>query len=343
MNTSNCSLFIKNLPKAELHVHIEGTMEPEQLMYFADRNNISLPSSLLTSEKKYAFHDYASFIQAYLQATVVLNKEQDFYDLTLAYLKKVSQQGVLHVEIFFELQAYLDRGIAPEVIIHGLEAALEQGEKEFGITGFLILCFIRHLDESEALKQLELVKNRYKKIKAVGLAALEEGNPPSKFKRAFDRAREYGYHRVAHVAEAAHDGPAMIREAIGLLGVERIDHGIGCMKDPELVKELSAKKMPLTVCPLSNVILGFCKNMQEHPLKKMLNAGLAASLHSDDPAFFGGYIADNYQAAAKGLSLTCNDLITCSRNSLSASFLDEPLKKILYSKLEAYVDQHTCF
>ncbi len=343
MKNITCSDFIKYLPKAELHVHIEGTMEPEQLILIAQRNNIELPSGLITTDNAYAFSDYKSFIDSYFQATNALKKEQDFYDVTYAYLKKNAEQGVLHVEIFFELQAYIDRDMSPEVVINGIESALVDGQRDFGITGFLILCFIRHLDESQAFRQLELAHGaRHTKIIAVGLAALEEGNPPSKFKRAFELARSYGYHAVAHAAEATKNGPEMIREALSILKVERIDHGIRCMEDPLLVQELAQKKVPLTVCPLSNVVLGFFKKLEDHPLKAMLDAGLMVSINSDDPAFFGGYIADNYQAAADALDLSCRDLITCARNSFISSFLDEQKKVAYLAKLDDYIATHAC-
>lgn len=342
MKNITCSDFIKKLPKAELHVHIEGTMEPELLLQIAQRNNIELPVGLMSQQNKYAFGDYKSFIDTYFQATYVLRKEQDFYDVAFAYLKKVAEQGVLHVEIFFELQAYIDRGMNAEIVINGLEAALVDGEKQFGITGFLILCFIRHLDESEAFRQLELAHSKHTKIIAVGLAALEEGNPPSKFERSFELARSYGYHAVAHAAEATQQGPEMIREALTILKVERIDHGFGCMKDSELVQELVQKKVPLTVCPLSNIVLGFFKKLEDHPLKAMLDAGLMVSIHSDDPAFFGGYIAENYQAAADALKLSCDDLVACARNSFVSSFLNEQKKQKSLAQLDKYVQTHLC-
>lgn len=337
-----CSPFIKKLPKAELHVHIEGTMEPEQLQLFADRNKIKIPQNLLTQENKYAFDSYQSFIDTYILATKVLKTEQDFYDLIMAYLKKAHEQGVLHTEIFFDLQTYMPRNLPAEVIINGLEQGLADGQKQFGISGFLIMCFIRHLSETNAFDALKLVHSRHNKVIGVGLASVEENNPPSKFERVFAQARAYGYHVVAHAAEETDQGPAMIREALTLLKAERIDHGVGCMQDKELVDELVQKKIPLTVCPLSNIVLGGFEKLEDHPLKAMLNAGLMVSINSDDPAFFGGYIADNYQAVAVALNLSCDDLITCAHNSLISSFFDEQTKNEHLEKLSTYVNQHTC-
>lgn len=342
MKNITCSEFIKKLPKAELHVHIEGTMEPEQLFVFADRNKIQVPSNLITQENKYAFYDYQSFIDTYILATNVLQHEQDFYDVTMAYLKKAHEQGVLHSEIFFDLQTYMPRNIAPEIIIDGIELALVDGQKQFGISSFLIMCFIRHLSESDAFKALELAHAKHSKIVGVGLASAEQGNPPSKFERVFAQARSYGYHVVAHAAEKGDSGPAMIREALTLLGAERIDHGVGCMADQALVAELVYKQIPLTVCPLSNIVLGGFEKLEDHPLKQMLNAGLMVSINSDDPAFFGGYIADNYQAVVDALKLSCDDLITCARNSFTSSFLDEYEKTAYLKKLDDYVAAHVC-
>lgn len=340
MKNITCSEFIKNLPKAELHVHIEGTMEPEQLFLFADRNKIKVPSNLITQENQYAFYDYNSFIDTYILATNVLQQEQDFYDLTMAYLKKAADQGVLHTEIFFDLQTYMPRNMAPEIIIDGIEQAIIDGQKQLGISAFLIMCFIRHLSENDAFKALELAHSKHSKIVGVGLASVEEGNPPSKFERVFAQARSYGYHVVAHAAEETDAGPAMIREALTKIGAERIDHGVGCMTDQDLVLELVHKQIPLTICPLSNIVLGGFEKLEDHPLKAMLDAGLMVSINSDDPAFFGGYIADNYQAVADALKLSCDDLVTCARNSFKSSFLDEQEKAVCVKKIDDYLLSH---
>lgn len=316
---------IFSLPKAELHVHLEGTMEPEQFMLFAERNKISVPyTTLEEAQQAYAFSDFQSFIDAYEQIANVLCTQEDFYDLTLAYLKKVSGQGVLHTEISFDLQTYMPRNIATETIIMGIHHALCDGKKLFGISGEMILCFIRNLSEENALQALELSLPFKDKIIGVGLASTEKGNPPSKFEKVFARARSFGYHCVAHAGECG--TPEMIREAIQLLHVERIDHGIQVLDDPSLITELIQKNISVTVCPLSNVALGLVKNLQQHPLKKMLDAELTVSINSDDPAFFHGYIAENYYAAVTQMGLSFEDVVQCARNSFQASFASESRK-----------------
>lgn len=342
MRNSECLTFLQTLPKAELHVHIEGTMEPAQLMSLAQQNSIALPTNLFNAAGAYAFSGLDSFVKTYFQATHVLCNEQDFYDLTYAYLKKISTQGVLHTEIFFDLQSYMPRPLSPGVIIGGMHRALEDGQRDFGITSFLIMCFIRHLSEQDAFKALDLLRDYKDKVIGVGLASVEQGNPPSKFERVFTRARIEGYRVVAHVAESNGDGSTLIRQALKLLHVERIDHGIGCMQDQALIRELAQKEVPLTVCPLSNIALGFFNHMHDHPLKAMLDAGLMVSINSDDPAFFGGYISQNYIAAAEHLGLSCSDLVTCARNSFVSSFLPESTKQIYLAALDEYASSHAC-
>jgi len=335
-----CKQFITNLPKAELHVHSEGTMEPAQLLLFAERNNISIPDGLLDPSKtKYIFSNYQGFLDAYIQATNVLQKEQDFYELTLAYLKKASEQGVLHTEIFFDIQTYFPRNIDPKIIIYGMDRAFIQAKKLYGIDGAMIMCFLRHLSEEDAFKALEIAYEHKDKIVGIGLASLEQGNPPSKFERAFARAREYGFHIVAHAGECL---PKIIHDTVTLLKVERIDHGVLCMQDAQLVQELVQKQIPITVCPLSNIVLGIFKTLHDHPLKKMLDTGLMVTINSDDPAFFGGYIADNYLAVGQALGLTCHDLILCARNSFIASFVADDVKRRYLETLDEYVAEHSC-
>lgn len=342
MKHIDCKAFIEKLPKAELHVHIEGTMKPVQLRIFAQRNNVTLPAGTVSADgQAYVFHDYNSFINNYLQATLVLRHEQDFYDVTWAYLERVAKQGVLHTEIFFDLQTYMPRGIGPDIIVNGIHRALVDAQKILGVSGNLILCIIRHLSEEDGVKALELARPYRDKIVGIGLASIEDGNPPEKFARVFAQARAQGYHLVAHVAESL-GGADMIRQALSVLHVERIDHGIGCMSDPELVRELALKKIPLTICPQSNVVLGIYKNIAEHPLKKLFDAGVIITINSDDPAFFGGYIADNYQAAASALGFSCAELVTCARYSFQASFLDDEAKKKCLAQLDAYAAQHSC-
>lgn len=335
-----CQQFIQMLPKAELHVHIEGTMEPEQLVLFAQRNNIAVPENVLDqSKKKYIFSGLASFLSTYAQATTVLQQEIDFYDLMIAYLKKAAQQGVLHTEIFFDLQIYEHRKILPRSIINGMHRALIEGKKSFGITGSLIMCFLRDLDEADAFATLELIQDYRDKIIGVGLASLEQGNPPSKFERVFAAARAQGYHIVAHAGEGS---PEYIDQTLTVLHAERIDHGFSCLEDQHLVQKLKKLQIPLTVCPLSNVALGYYKTIADHPLKKIFNAGLNVSIHSDDPAFFGGYVADNYWVARQYLGFSCNELIRVAQNSFTASFLDAYQKQTSLEKLAAYCAQNTC-
>lgn len=343
MENTHCEKFIKNLPKAELHVHIEGTMEPDQLRLFAERNNVIVPPGTLTSDgTRYTFSDLSSFIDAYLQATLVLQNQQDFYDLTWAYLKKIAHQGAVHTEIFFDLQTYMPRSIGPEIIINGIHNALVDGEKEFGISGSLIMCIIRHLNEESGFKALELAHPYKDKIVGIGLASLEENNPSSKYERIFDHARAQGYHLVAHVAETSGNGAALIHQALRVLKVERIDHGVGCSDDQKMIRELAQKKIPLTICPLSNIALGYYTTIEQHPLKKMFDAGVITTINSDDPAFFGGYLADNYQAAADGMGFSCAELVTCARYSFEASFMTAAEKIRCLQKLEAYAAGHVC-
>lgn len=333
------TLFQK-LPKAELHVHIEGTLEPDMYLHFAERNKIKVPYTNQDQVRTalYKFHDLASFIDAYKKASEVICTGQDFYDLTVAYLKKADAQGVLHTEIFFDLQFDVKQTLDTAKVINGMHQAIVDCNREFGITGSLILCFVRDMSEESALKALELSLPFKDKIVAVGLASIEKNNPPSKFERVFNMARSHGLHTVAHAGEEC--GPDYVWQAIDILKAERIDHGVRCMEDPRLVAELVKRNIPLTVCPLSNVALGVYKNMVSHPIKKMFDAGLMVTINSDDPGFFGGYIGDNFTAVAKSLGFSTADLITIARNSLSASFASEERKKECLVKLNEYVKKH---
>lgn len=334
-----CKDFITKLPKAELHVHIEGTMEPSMLLAFAQRNNIEVPSGILDASGNYSFSGFDQFIDTYFLATQVLCTQQDFYELTLAYLKKVADQGVLRTEIFFELQSYMSRNIGPDIIIGGMHTAFVEGKRLYDIDGAMILCFLRHLSEKSAFEALELLKGYKDKVIGVGLAAYELNNPPSKFERVFTDARLKGYHVVAHAGEL---DSKLIRESIDLLGCERIDHGVTALADPSLVKLLAVRKIPLTLCPLSNVVLKIVNTIQDHPLKKLFDAGIMVTINSDDPSFFGGYIAENYLVAAIDLGFSCGDLVICARNSLVASFADEKIKKNYLEQLSKYVAAHCC-
>ncbi len=332
----NLKAFIYNLPKAELHVHIEGTMEPEQFLYFARRNNIDIPyKTVQEPQLAYRFSDFDSFINAYVHISTVLCTQEDFYELTLAYLKKVADQGVLHTEIFFDIQTYLLRDIKPAVVINGIHDALVDGGKKWGISGALILCIRRDLSQESAFEALEQSLPFKDKIVSVGLASIEKGNPLSKFDAVFAQARSYGYHCVAHAGEEG--PPSYIKEAIELLKVERIDHGIRAIEDPALMKELVQRKIPLTVCPLSNYALGIVKNLKYHPLKKMIDAGVITTINSDDPAFFGGYIAENYYAAITQMGLSIDNDIECAKNSFVFSFASDDRKKECLTIVQEYV------
>lgn len=335
MNT-NLKKFIDGLPKAELHVHIEGTMEPEQLMLFAERNKISIPyKTVEEAHRAYQFSDFNTFIAAYFEATKVLVTEQDLYDLTLAYLKKASSQGVVHSEIFFDLEGYLERGIKADTVIMGIHHALCDGEKLWGISAAMILCFVRDFDQKSAFEVLNLSLPFKKYIVGVGLASTEVDNPPSKFSEVFAQARSYGYHCVAHAGECC--GAMMVREAIVDLHVERIDHGIRAWENSSVVEELVRKKIPLTVCPLSNLELGIVKSLKQHPLKKLLDAGVIVTINSDDPAFFKAYIAENFLVAVTEIGLTVDDIVHCARNSFHASFIADTRKNEYVTMLDAYV------
>ena len=332
--------FVYGLPKAELHVHIEGTMEPEQMLLFAERNKIVIPyRSLDEARAAYNHHNFSSFINAYNRLSGVLRTEQDFYELTTSYLSKAFSQGVLHVEIFFDVLSYEHRGIVPAIIIHGMHEALVDAKKAYGITGSLIVCFLRDLSQEDAFATLQTILPFKDKIIAIGLASTEINNPPSKFQSVFASARAHGYHLVAHAGE---QGPAdYIMQAINLLHAERIDHGIRCVENKEIITALVEKKIPLTVCPLSNVKLGSIQSLQKHPLKQMLNEGLIVSIHSDDPAFFGGYIADNYYAIAQALHLSFDDIVCCARNSFMSSFIDYSQKIHYINLLEKYIQEQS--
>ncbi len=310
--------FIERLPKAELHLHIEGTLEPELIFELARRNNITLRHpSVEALRRAYEFNDLQSFLDLYYQGAAVLQTERDFYDMTLAYFHKAASQNVRYAEIFFDPQTHTSRGIAYETVIRGIHSAQEEAQKKFGLPSNLILCFLRHLSEEDAFKTLEEALPLKKWIIAVGLDSGERGNPPSKFERVFARAREEGLLAVAHAGE---EGPAeYIREALDLLQVRRIDHGVRCMEDPKLVDRLVSEQIPLTVCPLSNIKLRVFDKMSDHNLRAMLHRGLKVTINSDDPAYFGGYINENYLAVAEALGLTRVELERIARNSLESA------------------------
>ena len=328
--------FIGGLPKAELHLHIEGTLEPELLFAIAARNGITLPyASVEELRAAYAFENLRDFLDIYYQGMDVLRTERDFYDLTRAYLEKARAQNVLHAEIFFDPQAHKGRGVAFATVTGGICGALDDGERDLGITSKLILCFLRDRDAAEAMATLEEALAYRERIVAVGLDSAELGHPPAKFTEVFARARAEGFLTVAHAGEEG--PPDYVREALDLLQVSRIDHGNRALEDERLVARLARDKVPLTVCPLSNLKLGVVGDMTAHPLKAMLDRGLLATVNSDDPAYFGGYVNENYRAAQEGLDLTRGELVRLARNSFEASFLERAEKDALLARLEAYV------
>ena len=311
--------FIAALPKAELHLHIEGTLEPELLFAMARRNDIALPyDSVDALRRAYEFTDLQSFLDIYYQGAAVLQTRQDFYDMTAAYFDKAASQNVHHAEIFFDPQTHTHRGIAMETVIAGIHDAQLDAERDLGLTSKLILCFLRHLDEDDAMRTLEAALPYRHWLVAVGLDSSERGHPPRKFARVFARARDAGLLAVAHAGEEG--PPEYIREALDLLHVRRIDHGVRCLEDPQLVDRLVREQIPLTVCPLSNVRLRVFDTMHDHPLRTMLARGLKVTINSDDPAYFGGYINENYLAVAEALDLTREELEQLAKNSFEASF-----------------------
>lgn len=331
--------FISRIPKAELHVHIEGTLEPELLFKLAERNKIAIKQkSVEELRKAYDFHNLQSFLDVYYEGASVLLKEQDFYDLTRSYLEKVRSQNVLHTEIFFDPQTHTSRGVAFETVFQGIKKALDEGKNEFGITSNLILCFLRHLSEKEAFTTLDQARIYKDSIIGVGLDSSEKGHPPSKFKRVFAECRKEGFLTVAHAGE---EGPAdYVWEAMNLLKISRIDHGNNSLHDELLVKELVQRQIPLTVCPLSNHKLKVVSNMQHHPVKKMLDLGILATVNSDDPAYFGGYINENFLAVAMSLNLTKEQVVKLAKNSFEASFISVELKQNFIEEVEHFFLQN---
>ena len=308
-------------PKAELHVHIEGTLEPELAFALASRNGVPLPyESPEAMRRAYAFTDLQSFLDIYYAAAAVLRTEQDFEDLAWAYLRRAHSDHVVRAEIFFDPQTHTARGVPFETVVRGLSRAIDRGRRELGISAGLIMCFLRHLSEREAFETLERAQAFLPHLLGVGLDSGERGNPPERFRAVFARCRDLGLHAVAHAGE---EGPAAsISGALDALGVERIDHGVRCLEDAALVARLVRDRIPLTVCPLSNVRLRVCDTLAGHPLPRMLDAGLRASVHSDDPAYFGGYVNENLRACCESLPLTAAHAYTLLRNSLESSFLD---------------------
>jgi adenine deaminase len=324
--------FIARLPKAELHLHIEGTLEPELAFQLAEKNRISIPfSSVDEMRAAFDFTDLQSFLDLYYASISVVRTEEDFHDLTLAYLKKAASQNVRHTEIFFDPQSHTARDIPLGTVINGITAALKRGQTELGVSSKLILSFLRHLSEESALETLQQALPFREQFIGVGLDSSEMGHPPSQFVNVFAEARRQGFRVVCHAGEEG--PPAYITEALDLLHAERIDHGVRCMEDAALVARLAAEQIPLTACPLSNVRLRVFKTMSEHPLKRMLDAGLLVTVNSDDPPYFGGYMNENFTAVQQALDLSREDLVQLARNSFEAAFLSDEEKRTLIAEL----------
>jgi adenine deaminase len=331
--------FINGLPKAELHLHLEGSLEPELMFELAQRNKIEIPfKSIEEVRAAYSFSNLQDFLDIYYQGAGVLIEEQDFYDLTMAYLKRVAADACSHVEVFFDPQTHTDRGIDMGVVINGISRALADGESQLGVTSKLILCFLRHLDEEAAFATLTAAEPYLDKIFGVGLDSSEVGHPPMKFANVFKAARDKGLHLFAHAGEEG--PPAYVWEAIDGLGIDRIDHGNRALEDDALVARIAKDGLTLTVCPLSNLSLCVVHDLKTHPLKKMLDLGLRATINSDDPAYFGGYLNTNWHAIADALDLSKDDLVTLAKNSFTGSYLEANEKAARVAAVEAWAAQH---
>jgi adenosine deaminase len=331
--------LIQGIPKAELHIHIEGSLEPELMFDIAEKNSLDLPfKSVADIRRAYDFTDLQSFLDIYYQGAQVLLDEDDFYQMTWAYLQKAAAQNVRHAEIFFDPQTHTARGIKFETVIHGIHRAQMDARQHLDLSSKLIMSFLRHLSVAEALETLEKALPFKDWITAVGLDSSERGFPPEKFTPVFDLARQNGFKAVAHAGEEG--PPEYIWQALKLLKVERIDHGIRCVEDADLVDYLVKRQVPLTVCPLSNVKLGVFDNMKQHNLKQMMDLGLCVTVNSDDPAYFGGYIEENLRALTEALGLDSQDIYKLSRNAFQASFLNPIEKKKLLGELDEFM---SCF
>ncbi len=329
--------LIDKLPKAELHLHIEGTLEPEMMLALAKRNNFSLPyENVEEIRAAYEFDGLQDFLDLYYAGMSVLIETRDFHDLTWAYLEKVANQGVTHVEIFFDPQGHTDRGVTFETVLGGIVSALEQGASELGITSKLIMCFLRHLPEEQAFDALHSACHHKEHIHAVGLDSGEAGNPPANFARVYAEARQEGFVAVAHAGE---EGPAeYVSDALDILKVSRVDHGNHALDDPALVARLVREKTPLTMCPLSNLRLKGIDRLADHPVKRAMDAGLLVTVNSDDPSYFGGYINDNYRAVTDALDLSPVDIVTLAKNSFAASFLPDSEKQARIDAIDSHAE-----
>ena len=331
------SAFVRGMPKAELHIHIEGSLEPELIFDLASRNQVSIPySSVEALRAAYAFTNLQSFLDIYYAGASVLLHEQDFFDMAWAYFLRAKADNITHAELFFDPQTHTDRGVAFAAVINGLRRACDQAQRELGIQAELILCFLRHLDEASALATLEEARPHLGKFIGVGLDSSELGHPPEKFARVFAEARQLGLRAVAHAGEEG--PPAYIWSALDVLKVERIDHGVQSLRDPDLVSRLLRERIPLTVCPLSNVKLCVFEQLSQHNLKQMLDLGLVATVNSDDPAYFGGYINQNFVETFAALPLSTADAIALASNSFEASFASPDQKRLLLDRLQAFAE-----
>ena len=331
--------LIELMPKAELHLHIEGTFEPELMFEIARRNRIDIRfKSIAEIREAYNFHNLQSFLDIYYEGANVLLHERDFYDLTMAYLIRCKEDHVVHTEIFFDPQTHTSRGVAFETVFRGIHSALEDANEEWGITSHMIMCFLRHLPEEEAFKTLNDSLPFKKHILAIGLDSSEVGHPPSKFQRVFEAAMLEGYLTVAHAGEEG--PPAYIWEALDLLKIKRIDHGVRSLEDETLMERIISEKIPLTVCPLSNLKLCVVKTLKDHNLKKLLDRGVKVTINSDDPAYFGGYINQNFSQCFATLPLTRAHAHTLARNSFTAAFIDDEKRQQYLEEVEQFFAAH---
>lgn len=330
--TEDLNRYIRLIPKAELHLHIEGSLEPELMFAMAKKNGVKIKyNSVDELRAAYNFNNLQEFLDIYYAGADVLLKEEDFYDLTMAYLIKAHEDNVVHTEIFFDPQTHTSRGVKFDTVVNGIVRALEDGKKQMNISSQLIMCFLRHLDEKSAMQDLDAALDHKDKIIGVGLDSSELGNPPSKFNNVFERAQKEGFLTVAHAGE---EGPAAyVWEAIDLLNVMRIDHGVKSLDDKKLVAELVKRQIPLTVCPLSNLKLKVVADMKDHPIKRMLDKNMMVTINSDDPSYFGGYVNENYLEVARALNLTKDDILLLARNSFTSSFLSDADKKKFFDKV----------
>lgn len=334
MNTALIDV-VKNMPKAELHIHIEGSLEPELIFALAQRNGVALNyASIDALRAAYAFTDLQSFLDIYYAGASVLLTEQDFYDMTWAYLERAHADHVLHTELFFDPQTHTARGVEFGIVVNGIQRALRDAHTKWGMTGGLIMCFLRHLSEEDAFLTLEQALPYREHIIGIGLDSSERGHPPEKFARVFSRCKELGFHLVAHAGEEG--PPAYIETALDLLQVERIDHGVRCIDDPVLMQRLAQEAMPLTVCPLSNIKLCVFEKMDQHNLLTLLDAGLMITINSDDPAYFGGYMNDNFVAIVEALPVQRHHAQQLARNSFAAAFMDADLKQQYLKQVDAF-------